>query len=269
MMAAINNIETRNREYSDILNETLGLRTKPIAVKLIDDETKVPGNAIRFLRDYNKHLALCQAFALVRRESAGIYCDKTSEWCWAPLVGLGLCECGDDTAAFNVLTGIGGNPPNEAAKKFISNLPRLPLGKYTGILLAPLDKCDYEPDVTLIYCDNNSQLRGAVLAIKTATGKLVETQLDAIDSCVYSCVGTINSGEYRVTIPDIGEHERAFAAESEIILSVPVGKLEELTSALSTMHKHGMGYANWKRGMTYDFPRPPFYEEVFRIWGLD
>ncbi|MCL2125643.1 MAG: DUF169 domain-containing protein [Oscillospiraceae bacterium] len=259
----------QNAEHSSVLHSTLGgLQTEPIAVKLIENESEIPDGAVRPFRDYGTHMAMCQAFALVRRERRTIYCDREGEWCWAPLVAFGLCESDEGTEAFDILTSVVGVRDKDAAAKFFANFPRLPYGKYAGVLLAPLSDCGFEPDVTLIYFDNNSQLRGAALAVKSRTGSLISTQLDAIDSCAYACVATINSGEYRVTIPDIGEHERAMAGENEIILSVPHGKLAELTESLSVLDSSGMGFANWKRVMTYDFQRPKFYDDVFRTWGL-
>ena len=262
------NHEGANSAYSRILKETLGIRTEPIAVKLIKESGQLPQDAIYPRRDLGSGMAICQAFALVRRERKTIYCDKTSERCWCPLVAFGLCECGEDSGAFEIMMSINRRNDREATKRFLDNLPKLPLGTCTGVLLSPLCSSAFEPDVTLIYCDNNSQLRGALLAIKNATGSVVKTQLDAIDSCAFSCVAVIKSGEYRVTIPDIGEHERANADECEIILSVPQGKLGELTNALLSLEKSGMGYANWKRIMDLDFQRPPFYDELFNFWGL-
>lgn len=264
----MDNLKEENLAYSEALRKTLGLRTEPIAVKLIGDARELPPDAILPLRDMGTHLALCQAFSLVRREKQTIYTDKSSEWCWAPLVAFGLCDASEGTEAYKVMTGVGGRNDSEAAKRFYDNFPKLPPGSCAGVLLAPLCNCGYTPDVTLVYCDNNSQLRGAALAVKSATGRLIETKLDAIDSCAFSCVPVISSGEYRVTIPDIGEHERASAGESEVILSVPKGRLGELTGALTAADAHGMGYANWKRVMAYDFPRPPFYDKLFELWGL-
>ena len=263
----MNGNRDQNKEYSEVLHSTLELSTEPVAVKLIEAGAEAPKNAIMPYKDFGRHIAACQAFALVRREKKTIYCDKTSEWCWAPLVAFGLCDCEEGTEAYNILTSIGGNKDSEAAKKFFTNFPRMPLGKYQGILLMPLCCCEFEPDVTLVYCDNNSQLRGAVLAVKNATGDIITTRLDAIDSCAYACVTAIKSGEYRVTIPDIGEHERALAGENEVILSVPGGRLHELTEALAALDRSGMGYANWKRGLDFDFARPKFYDDLFRIWN--
>lgn len=264
----MDNIRETNREYRETLKSTLRLKSEPIAVKMIGSEQEVPENASLPTRDIGAHLALCQAFALVRREKKTIYTDKANEWCWAPLVAFGMCDSSEGTEAYDIIARVIGIKDVDAAKRFFANFPRLPLGKYIGILMAPLSECSFEPDVTLVYCDDNAQLRGAALAVKSATGKLIETQLDAIDSCAYACVAAMNSGSYRVTIPDIGEHERAFAGESEMILSVPKGKLSELTEALARLDNSGMGYSNWKRNMPYDFPRPPFYEDLFRIWGL-
>jgi hypothetical protein len=63
-----------------------------------------------------------------------------------------------------------------------------------------------------------------VWAIKNMTGQLVSTQLDAIDSCMYSCVLPLKTGEYRVTLPDVGEYERAGADEEG---DHPVGALRQ------------------------------------------
>ncbi len=244
------------------------LRYEPIAVKMIEDEADVPENAIRPLRDMKKHMALCQAFTLTRREKKTVYMDKRDHWCWNPLIGLGLVDCSEGTESFDVVCRFLGIADMDAARTFFAKFPRLPFGKYQGILLAPLSDCAFEPDIVLIYA-NNAQLRSMVWAIKRETGKLVETPLDAIDSCIYALVPPILTGEYRVTLPDIGEYERAMADEGEIILSVPGHRMDELISGLHFFYDFHMGYAHLKREMELDFKRPPFYNTLFELWGLD
>jgi hypothetical protein len=79
----------------------------------------------------------------------------------------------------------------------------------------------------------------------------------------------MQTGEYRVTLPDIGEFERAMAEEGEIILSVPKGRMDELISGLHFFQDRNMGYTGLKRELSYDFSRPPFYNTLFKLWGLD
>ena len=258
----------KNNDRSRELKEMLLLRYEPIAIKMIESEEQIPQNAIHPYRDLGKHIALCQAFAMTKRNKKTFFMDKSSEWCWNPLIGFGLVECAEGSKAFEVVCKNLGIRDIESAREFFAHFPTLPFGKYLGIVSAPLNACEFEPDVVLIYA-NNAQLRNMVWAIKNITGKLVETQLDAIDSCVYSCVVPLNKGEYRVTLPDMGEYERASAEEDEIILSVPKEHIDELITGLRTIYERGMGYPDLSKEMTADFARPAFYNELYEIWGLE
>lgn len=257
-----------NRKYSRELNEMLMLRYEPIAIKMIENEADVPKDAIYPRRDLHKHMALCQAFAMTRRDKKTVYMSKNDHWCWNPLVGLGLVECHEGTESFEVICKHLGIRDLDSAKEFFAGFPRLPYGKYIGLVSAPLCACTFAPDLVLIY-SNNAQLRSMIWAVKNCTGKLVETQFDAIDSCIYSCVPPLKNGEYRVTIPDPGEYERAMADENEIIFSVPGNRLEELLSGLHAFYDHHMGYAHLSKEMMLDFPRPKFYNELYALWSLD
>ena len=257
-----------NKMLGAELREMLLLRFEPVAIKLIDNACDIPEGAIYPKRDLGKHIALCQAFAMTRRDRKTVYMDRTSEWCWNPLVGFGFIECVEGSEAFDLICRYLGIADRDAAKEFFSAFPRLEVGKYIGIVTAPLGSCAFEPDIVLIYC-NNAQLRSLLWAIKNLTGKVVSTQLDAIDSCVYACVPAMQSGEFKVTIPDIGEYERALSSEDEIILSVPGGRIEGLTRSLRSFSDRGMGYGQLSKNMQLEFPHPPFYNELFRMWGLD
>lgn len=263
----MNTAET-NGTYSRALNEMLLLRYEPVAVKMIEDEALVPGHALRPRRDLKQHMALCQAFALTRRDRKTVYLDKHSHWCWNPLIGLGLVDCPEGSEAFELVCRYLGMASLEEARAFFAKFPRLPYGKYQGILTAPLCGCAFEPDLVMIYA-GNAQLRSMVWAVKRETGRLLETQLDAIDSCVWALVPPMLTGDYRVTLPDVGEYERAMAEEWEIIFSVPGPRLGELVRGLRFFHDRGMGYAHHARDMALDFKRPPFYNELFALWGLD
>ena len=261
------NIE-KNIKHSTELREMLILRYFPIAIKMIDDEADVPESAVRPIRDMNKHIAMCQAFALARRDRKTVYMDKHSEWCWNPLIAFGFVECKEGMEAFDVVCRCLGISDADAARKFFAKFPTLPANKYKGVLITPLSSCESEPDVVLIYC-NGAQLRHLVWAVKNVTGQLISTQMDAIDSCAYSCVVPMNTGEYRVTLPDVGEYERAAADENEIILSVPGSRMDELMSGLRPFSERGMGYVNLAKSMEFEFARPAFYNELFGLWGLE
>lgn len=251
--------------YGEDLEKLLMLRTSPIAVKMLEREADIPREAIRPKRDRGQHLAQCQVFALTRRKGETIAMLKEDNWCWAPLIGYGLVPPFDEKTVSPMIYIV---ENMEAARKMLKTFPRFEEGKYIGILTAPLKTASFKPDLVLIY-SNTAQLRSLLLAIKYKKGNLVKSEFDPIDSCVYSVVPAIKSGEYRITLPDPGEYERAMAGEDEIILSVPPPKIDELMAGLRFFEEMKMGYRHFSMQMTPDFPQPPFYQDLFQMWGLD
>ncbi len=97
----------------------------------------------------------------------------------------------------------------------------------------------------------------------------MSSQLDPINSCVYAVVDVMLTGRYRISLPCAGEQQRAMPGEDELIFSVPKDKIEDLILELRQWGKRGAGYTYSSFEMRPDFPRPEFYKELFRIWGLD
>jgi len=257
-----------NKERQADLNELLKLRYPAVALKLVEEESVVPPNALRPFADKGKHIALCQAFAMSRREGKTVYMRKEDHWCWNPLIAYGVVKCNRGDPGFDdICKKIGIKDPEKAAE-FMENFPRLPLCKYKGILTAPLAQADFEPDVILIYC-LSGQLRSLLMAVKSQTGKMLESSFDPIDSCVHSVIPPILEGNYRITLPDPGEYERALTGENEIIFSVPKQRISELMTGIKELLARGMTYDSFKMVMKEDFPRPKFYNTLFSLWGLE
>ena len=259
---------TKYNQAAQRLKDFLDLKLNIQAVKLIEDPADVPANA-EIARDAFGHLSLCQAFALTKRQGKTLYTDKSSEWCWAPVVGLGYGDCSPGTGSFQVISRLLGIQDPEQANRFFADFPRLPLGKYQGVLLAPATEAEFEPDVLLVNCDNNFQLRSLLSAIKYKTGKLLDVHLDPVDSCVHTLVAAMITKDYTVAVPDPGDQERALSDRNEIIMAVPVEKLDDLMEGLDFSEKCHMAYRDMFPEMHFDFPRPPFYNEVFAEWGME
>ena len=52
--------------YGEELERRLRLKTFPLAVKLLEQESDIPQSAMRPLEDFGHHLSLCQAFQISR-----------------------------------------------------------------------------------------------------------------------------------------------------------------------------------------------------------
>ncbi len=239
-------------QYGEELEKALMLKTSPIAVKMLESEKDIPEGAIRPKRDKGYHLAQCQAFAMTRRQGLTIAMLKEDHWCWAPLMGYGLVE-----------------DPHDAFVDSHAFFPSFEYGKYIGMVTAPLKTANFEPDMVLIY-SNTAQLRDLIMIPKYQDKELVKSEFDPIDSCVFSVVPVITEGKYRITLPDPGEASRAFAGDDEIIFSVPKDKLAGLVEGVKRSAEMRKSADDWAHILLRpDFPRPDFYKDLFRKWGLD
>jgi len=218
---------------------------------MLEKEADIPEGAIVPKRDRGYHLAQCQAFAMSRRQKETVAMLKEDHWCWAPLMGYGLVE-----------------NPHDSFVDAHTSFQCLEYGKYIGIVSAPLKTANFEPDLVLIY-SNTAQLRSMLMVAKFQEKSPIPSEFDPIDSCIFSVVPVLLNGQYRITLPDPGDYERAMAGEDEIIFSVPREKLEGLVSGLRQNEERKSGYTHFYMEMRPDFPRPEFYQKLFEKWGLD
>ena len=139
-----------------------------MAVKLLEKETDIPEGAKRPLRDFGYHLAQCQAFHLTRCDGQTIAMLKEDQWCFEPVTGFGLAEPPE-----RFLQGYNRYPRDvatlKAGENYASEFPCLEVGRYVGIVAAPLMTTNFEPDLVVIYCDS-AQLCLLLLGIEHKEG---------------------------------------------------------------------------------------------------
>ena len=253
-------------KWGEELEARLQLRTSPIAIKMLEREEDIPKGAMRPKRDLGVHLGLCQAFAKSRRERATVAMLKGDNWCFFPVIALGLAKAPDF-----FLEGHTDFPDRvadlEAAKNLAKTFPRLEYGKYIGVVSAPLRTVNFEPDLLVIYC-NSAQLRCLLTGMKYR-GYVVTSKLDPSGACVQCTVPVLQSGDCQLTIPCGGDRRRALAQDDELIFSVPTERLEDLLLGLRHFDEIGFGYNQFAPDMRPEYPLPELYVKVGRMLGMD
>lgn len=238
----------KNKKYGKELESLLCLQTSPIAVKMLEKETDIPENALRPKKDQGKHYAQCQAFALSRRDKLTVAMLKEDNWCPGPVMAYGLVP-----------------PPETTAPGRSKQYEGFKYGQYTGILTAPLIAASFEPDLVLIYSDTN-QLRSMLLSIDEEERPGIKSNFFPF-SCAWAVTTPILHNTYGVTLPDPGEYVRALTQAGEMILSIPVPKLDEFMDGLRLFFRESM-FANEQMMMTSDFTQPEIYKNIFKAWGM-
>ncbi len=252
--------------YGADLEKMMYLRTYPIALKMLKSESEIPKGAIRPKKDRGEHYAMCQAFAVARRQGMTLAMFIEDHWCFEPVISYGLVETPQDyldgfTNSFFIAD-------KKAAAKHAREMTRIPVGKYPGMVLGPLKTANFIPDLTMIY-SNTAQLRHLLLSLRYLNGTQVTSTIDPIGSCVHSVVPSLLNDECYITVPDPGDFERANAQDDEMILTVPTRRLKELVDGIYHFEKSGMGFKRFTYSVQPNFQQPPFYQEYFKKWGLD
>jgi len=251
-------------DYGEELERRLRLKTFSLALKLLEKEGDIPEGAQRPMRDFGYHLDLCQSYQLSRREGMAVAILAQDMWCFEPVVGYGLMEPPDF-----FLEGHNRYPHDvatlEAGSHYAREFPKLEVGKYVGVVSAPLKTTNFEPDVVMIYCDP-SQLSLLLLAREWKDGYNLKCALSSHAACVYAVVPAILSGEPQVAIPCRGDHYTAMAGDDEMIFTVPNGKLDDLMAGLRFVEKSG---SRLPRGyyLRPEYPLSDSYEKIAQLMG--
>jgi len=252
--------------FGNELEQRLLLRYSPIALKLLYAEEEIPEGTIRPVEDEGNRLAMCQAFALVRRNRKAYTMLKDDHWCVWPLVSYKMCPLEDEDYTY-MGTKFFMKDPQRGVKFLKEEYPFLEGEAPIGFSIAPLRSATFVPDIVCIYC-TPAQIRSLMMATKYITGDMLQLVLDPVDSCVHSSIPVLNGKDFNITFPDPGEYERGLTDENEVMFTLRAERLEELVESLKLFDKIGMSFQKLKMEMSMNFPRPPFYEEMFKKWGL-
>lgn len=250
-------------KYAEKINKQIRPTSLPLAVKLLENEEDIPKRVQRPKRDFGTCLSTCQGFSMSRRYGRSIAMLKEDMWCPEPVIGYGLAE-----PPKYFLYGHNRYPEGvetlEAGANWARAFPRLQVGKYVGIMSAPLMTANFEPDLIIIYC-NSAQLSKLLLGIAYKDGLDVKSRLSGHASCVYSVVPAIQSGQCQVSVPCGSDRGRAGTQDNEIIFTVPRTKLDNLILGLE---QEGTGTIPTRFSMIPEFKMSVIYAKLARLMGM-
>jgi uncharacterized protein (DUF169 family) len=230
---------------------------------MITEIDEIPSEALRPKKDFKACLSTCQCFALSRRYGQTIAQLFEDMWCPEPAMGYGLAE--PPQYFFEGHTRYpDGVESLEAGANYARNFPRFEVGKYIGVVSAPLTTASFEPDVAVIYC-NSAQLLKLLLGIAYKDGLDVPSVLGGHAACVYSVVPPILKNSCYVSVPCRGDRARAGAQDDELIFSVPKDKIADLAYGLE---QKGTSTIPMRFSMKAEYKLQPSYAKNARLIGM-
>jgi uncharacterized protein (DUF169 family) len=236
--------------------------TFPLAVKMLKSAQEVPDKTRRPFRDMKKRVAICQGIGMARKLG------------WAVAMGAEDMQCSLGAAPFGFFKNIEfynqGNlaagmftASKEAGKKEEDLVDRFDYGEYSHLLVAPLGRAAFEPDLLLIY-GNPAQVMRLIQGTLYQEGGAVYSSSMGRLGCA-AIITVMKKNECRYLVPGNGDRMFGMAQDSEMSFMIPASKIDMVVNGLAMTHKVGIRYPITS---IFDFEGtfPPSYQEQMRIW---
>jgi uncharacterized protein (DUF169 family) len=247
---------------SDIINQYIRLQTFPLAIRLCSSEKELPEKVRLPKRDLGINISLCHAIALARRYGWTMAVDKTSS-CYVPAISLGFVEVPPDMADGSFQSGLGLWGMNqEQARIAMANIPKLSSGKYSHVLIAPVDRATFEPHLFLVYA-MPAQIWVLLSGYLNGNGKsALDVKMATGAGCTNYITRLMLTGEAQFALIGTGERLVPHPQDYECAFSVPADKMENTIKGLKANYNTGVFRYPIPSFMRYDSQHPPGYDKM-------
>ena len=236
------------------MEQLMRLKSFPVAFKMLEnreDLSKIP-----FMRRPGHKITLCQMITLVRNFdwTVGIDLDDFMNPTCPSILGLTKVPEANLDGTFRSIVWV---KTRKDARKYEESIPRLPLGKYEAVAMAPLAYKPFEPDIVLIYA-NPAQMMLLINSLQFEDYEVMQFFCVGESSCSDAIVRCYLTGKPSLTIPCYGERRYGHAQDEDMVMAVPAGMMEKALRGMETLYRRGIRYpisfAGAEQDLTDAFP---------------
>jgi len=227
--------------WSDLSKElvsTLRLKTDPIAFSRLEKAADL--EKIKNVQRIPRLFTFCQAQFLVRAERMTIGVtkeDKMNIRCMR-LHGVRHASEKSMMAEAEMLSTTWFPNPSEALQQQ-KDSPRVPVAE--AIIMAPLDKEKFEPEVVLVY-GNPAQLMMLMCGLQKDKYERFDFHFVGEGACSDSLGECYKTGKPQLSIPCFGERSMGQVADDEISIALPPADIPRALGGLKKLAKVGFKY---------------------------
>ncbi len=215
------------KQVSEALNSHIRPLSFPVAIRMCESAEELPEKVRIPQRDLGLDISLCHAIAMARRYGWTMAVDKY-QTCSVAGISMGFLPIKPDVAdgSFQASLGLWGQT-QDAAAAAIANMPRFDYGKYSHVLMAPVEKATFEPHVIMVY-GNPAQIWVLLNGYLTGTGTRggLDVTLTTGSGCTSHITRTIQSGDAKFVLVGTGERLVPHTQDYVCAFSIPATWIE-------------------------------------------
>ena len=209
--------------------------TLPVGIKMVKTDEQALQKARYPLRDIGNRMAVCQGLTVARTIGWSMAFKKEDHGCPLSLIFIGHL----DPESFLDGTVSGYYQDDEASAKLMEKtFPRWPVDEVKQIWLSPLQNCEFEPDVAVVY-GNSAQILVLIHAANYRKGSGITSLSTGRGGCSSWIAGAVQSNECTYTIPGPGERVFGGTQDYEVSFAIPHQKFESVIDGLEYIRKKG------------------------------
>jgi uncharacterized protein (DUF169 family) len=231
----------------------------PLGIRMVKRGEAFPGKARRPRADMGIQVAICQAVGMARRYGWTLAVGYEDIACPLTYIPFGFSREVSFSAEGHACAGIYTDSP-EAGARSEALVPRLEYGRYRGLVVGPLARIDFQPDLFVVYGNSAQVMRLVQGALYSRGGALSSLSTGRID-CAEIVIRTFQEGRPQFILPCSGDRIFGLTADDEMVFSAPFSWAEEIVKGLEGTHKGGIRYPI-PVYMRFQPSFPPQYEEL-------
>jgi MtaA/CmuA family methyltransferase len=255
-------VKTADRELQTYVRP----QTFPVAIRMLRPDEPIPDRARRPARDFKKLSMNCQVIDMARRYGWTLVLTREDSICSLGIAALGFEK---PTHLHNSGTLCEGmyTETKEAGQRSEAATDRFKEGEYGALLVAPLDRAPFEPDLVCVYGNPAQIMRLTQAALWKHGGKLASSFGGRI-VCADIIVTTMRTDRPQVILPCSGDRIFGQTQDHEMAFTIPWPQMEQIIEGLRGTHAGGIRYPI-TQFMEYEAKLPPRYMEANRVWDTE
>ena len=250
------------KEVEQALNTYIRPQTFPLAIKMLKAEEEIPDRTRRPFQQMKKKVAICQGIGMARKLGWAVAMGKEDMQCSLGAAPFGFFKNIDYYNEGNLAAGMF-TASKEIGKSEEDLVDRFEQGLYSHIMVAPLHRTAFEPDLFMVY-GNPAQIMRLIHGTLYNEGGAVQSSAMGRLGCA-SIITVMKSDECRYGVPGNGDRIFGMTQDHEMNFLIPSSKVETVLDGLAKTHKAGLRYPITSY---FDFEAtfPPSYQEQMSIW---
>lgn len=235
----------------------------PVAIRVMKPGEALPPKVKQPFRDLKVRISICQAMSMARRYGWNVAVGPQDQSCPIAQVALGFAESLPFYEEGNLAYGMYAETMESGAQAE-AEIPKFKLGETQCILIGPLAKANFNPEIIVVYA-NSAQVMRLVAGAVYKKGGYLPSRVAPRADCADIIVGTLRENHAQVILPCYGDRVFGMTQDHEMCFAIPYNQFGDLLKGLAGTEKGGIRYPIPVHLRTEaDFP--PKYKQLAEMW---